>query len=109
MRQVLQAYSLKVIEADNELSGTSMEVIAARNVLKMEPGATRKMNESHLYKAVNRVLAYRVLDICQWVKSKKPSMQSTTVPVLFKSQSDLLQQLVCFYIFFNLLGQLLPL
>jgi hypothetical protein len=107
---VLQAYFLKVIEADGELSGSSIEVKAARKVLQMEPGATGNMNELHLYKAVNRVLAYRILDVCQWIKSKKPSLNSNTVPVLVESQRDLLQELVRAYTFFILrvLGQLPP-
>jgi len=112
---VLQAYFSKVIEADIELSGSSIEVREARKVLQMELGATAsgKMNELHLYKAVNRVLAYRILDVCQWIKSEKPSLQSTTVPTLVEPalvepQRDLLQELVCAYSFFILLAQLPP-
>lgn len=71
----------------------------------MEPGRTGKINELHLYKAVNRVLAYRILDVCQWVKSEKPSLHSTAVPALVGSH-DLLHELVCAYAFFIFLGQL---
>jgi hypothetical protein len=111
IRLVLQAFFSKVIQVEGELSGSSVEVKAARKVLQMEvmePGATNnvKTNDLHLYKAVNRVLVYRILDICQWVKSEKPSRNSTILPAPVESQRDLLQELVCVYTFFIFLGQL---
>jgi hypothetical protein len=83
----------------------------------MEPGGTGKINDLHLYKAVNRVLAYRLLDVCQWVKSEKPSLDSATVPATVPAldgtvsalvERQLLEQLVCPNTFFIFLGQLPP-
>ena len=76
-----QDFFTKILEADNELSGTTADVKAARKVLQIEPGPTGNINETHFHKAVNRVLAYRVIDICQWIKSNNSSLSSTVVPV----------------------------
>jgi hypothetical protein len=54
----------------------------------------RKINEGHLYKAVNRVLAYRILDVSQWVKKNEPSLHSTVAPPLVEPHNDLLRKLV---------------
>jgi hypothetical protein len=82
------------LEAEQELSGNSADIKAARKVLRIEPGSIGKISDGHLYKAVNRVLAYRILDVCQWVKSKHTSLQTAVVPTLLGPHSDLLQKLV---------------
>jgi hypothetical protein len=74
----------------------------------MEQGATGNMNELHVYKAVKRVLAYRIIDICQWIKSEEPSVHSNTVPPLYESQHDLIQELVRAYSFSPSLLNLRP-
>jgi hypothetical protein len=82
------------LEAEQELTGNSADIKAARKVLRIEPGPIDKINDQHLYKAMNRVLAYRILDVCQWVKSESVSLQTTAVPTLLGSPSNLLQKLV---------------
>jgi len=82
------------LEAEQELSGNSADVKAARKVLQIEPGGIYKINNQLLYKAVNRILGYCILDVCQWVKSGSASLQMTAVPTLLGPHSDLLQKLV---------------
>lgn len=89
-----QAFSTKVHEADNELTGNSIDIKAARKVLQIDPGSTHNVNEAHLYKTVNRILAYRILDVCQWIKKNEPSLQSTSPPALDGQYEDLLDKLV---------------
>ena len=83
------------MEAEQELTGNSADIKAARKVLQIEPGPVGSISDTHLYKAVNRVLAYRILDVCEWVRSERPSLQSTAVPSLLGPNNDLLQKLVC--------------
>lgn len=80
---------LKPIKNSSEL-----QIIAARKVLMIEQGPARKMNDRHIHMAVNCVLAYRILDICQWVKKNKPLLNSTVVPQLDYQFKDLLDKLV---------------
>jgi hypothetical protein len=82
------------LEAEKELNGTSADIKAARKVLRLDPGPIDKINDQRLYKAMNRVLAYRILDVCQWVKSETVSLQTTAVPTLLGPHSDLLPKLV---------------
>jgi hypothetical protein len=74
----------------------------------MEQGATGNMNETHIYKAVKHALAYSIINICQWIKSEKPSVRSNTVPPLYESQHDLIQELVRAYSFSPSLLNLCP-
>ena len=95
LTQSRQDFSRKILEAEQELSGNSADIQAARTVLRIGPGRIDKLNDGYLYKAVNRVLAYRILDVCQWVKSERASLKTATVPTLLGPYSDLLQKLVC--------------
>jgi hypothetical protein len=83
-----------VFEAEHELFGMSADVKAARKVLGIEPGPIGSINEAHLYKAVNRVLAYRILDVCQWVRSEHPPLTTMAIPTLLGDHNNLLQKLV---------------
>jgi hypothetical protein len=83
------------LEAEQELSGNSADIKAARKVLRIEPGCIDNVNGGHLYKAVNRALAYRILDVCQWIGSERPSLKTMAVLTLLGPPSDLLQKLVC--------------
>ena len=87
-----QAFSTKVHEVDNELTGNSIDIKAARKVLQIDPGLTNNINEAHLYKTVNRILAYRILDVCQWIKKNESSLQSTSLPALDGQYKDLLDK-----------------
>jgi hypothetical protein len=89
-----QVFSSKVLEADEELLGNSTDVVAARKLLMIEEGPIGRMNDRLIYKAVNRVLAYRILDICQWVKKNEPSLNSTVIPPLDNLNKGLLDKLV---------------
>jgi hypothetical protein len=90
-----QLFSSKVVEAEKELAGNSSDVKAARKVLGLEQGAISNINEMHFYKAVNRILAYRILDVCQWIKGGGPSMPTmAAVPNLAIKHNDLLKKLV---------------
>jgi hypothetical protein len=82
------------LEAEQELTGSSADIQAARKVLRIEPGPIDKINDQHLYKAMNRVLAYCIVDVGQWVKSGRVSLQTTAVPTLLGPHSNLLQKLV---------------
>jgi len=82
------------LEAEQELSGNSTDVRAARQILGIEPSLLRNISDAHLYKTVNRVLAYRILDVCQWVWSERPSLKTTAVPTLLGPYTNLLQKLV---------------
>lgn len=90
----LQDFAAKVSDADKELSGSSADVRAARKVFRIESSPAGNVNEQHVYKAVQRILAYRILDVCQWITGTEPSLQSTAVPSLIGPHSDLLNKLV---------------
>jgi hypothetical protein len=89
-----QDFAAKVFEADKELSGNSADIQAARKVFRMGTDPALNVNERHVYKAVQRILAYRILDVCQWVKGTDPALQSTAVPSLVGLHKDLLNKLV---------------
>jgi hypothetical protein len=92
--QKSQVFSSKVLEADEELLGNSTDVVAAKKLLMIEEGPLGKTHDRFIYKAVNRVLAYRILDICQWVKKDKPLPNSTVIPPLDSLDKALLDKLV---------------
>ena len=83
-----------VTQAEQEMTGNSLDIIAARQVLQIGPASLHKINETNMHKAVNRVLVYRILDVCQWVKSQEMLSQPSVVPRLSGPHQDLIQKLV---------------
>jgi hypothetical protein len=89
-----QEFSVKVLDAKNELSGMSSDVKMARKVFGIEQGTLGGINKMHMYKAINHVLAYHILDICQWVKGGGLSQKNVAIPIDIGPHKDLLKKLV---------------
>jgi hypothetical protein len=61
-----------VEEAERELDGNTQDILVARKVMKIGGEELRDgegIHKMHMANAFTRMLAYRVLDITQWIKN----------------------------------------
>jgi hypothetical protein len=80
----MQAFPLKVLEVEEELRGNSADVEYARKLLGFPEHTTASaslqssvapslnLNSHYMTTAIQRIMAYRVLDVMHWVKQGGP-------------------------------------
>lgn len=100
---MLQPLQRRLLLAENELSGHSIDVKTARRLLQVDGDDgtdIAELNNTFIRRALRRLVVYQVFDVLSWIMNPS-SMNTVPLPSKSSGTRPSLETLVCIYFYMS--------